>query len=164
MCSGRRGNVHLAQKRNTDRLHFEKSSGRGLKHREPGITVSGDKVLTPANRNDKPASYTRRIRRSSPRSAEQHDRVKSSGSSDSGGSLERSASVAVRRFTRSELRWNSEDRRTASSRQDDLKLTSSTFALAGDSAHNQAMVHWSGQNSSVSPHNAIRYRRFGRAQ
>uniref|UniRef100_A0A8K9Y1J1 PKD domain-containing protein n=1 Tax=Oncorhynchus mykiss TaxID=8022 RepID=A0A8K9Y1J1_ONCMY len=53
------------------------------------------------------------------------------------------------RVTRSELRWSNEDRRAASSRQDELKLTSSTFALTGDSAHNQAMVHWSGQNSSV---------------
>ncbi|XP_061833150.2 VPS10 domain-containing receptor SorCS1 isoform X2 [Nerophis lumbriciformis] len=33
--------------------------------------------------------------------------------------------------------------------QDELKLNSSTFALTGDSSHNQAMVHWSGQNSSV---------------
>ncbi|KAI4812699.1 hypothetical protein KUCAC02_024067 [Chaenocephalus aceratus] len=33
---------------------------------------------------------------------------------------------------------------------EELELTSSTFALAGDTAHNQAMVHWSGQNSSVS--------------
>uniref|UniRef100_A0A3Q3JXU3 PKD domain-containing protein n=1 Tax=Monopterus albus TaxID=43700 RepID=A0A3Q3JXU3_MONAL len=33
--------------------------------------------------------------------------------------------------------------------QEELQLTSSTFALAGDTAHNQAMVHWSGQNSSV---------------
>ncbi|XP_035602435.2 VPS10 domain-containing receptor SorCS1-like isoform X1 [Oncorhynchus keta] len=53
------------------------------------------------------------------------------------------------RVTRSELRWSNEDRRAASSRQDELKLTSSTFALTGDSSHNQAMVHWSGQNSSV---------------
>ncbi|XP_026788198.3 VPS10 domain-containing receptor SorCS1 [Pangasianodon hypophthalmus] len=37
------------------------------------------------------------------------------------------------------LRWS----------KDELQLTSSTFALSGDSAHNQAMVHWSGQNSSV---------------
>ncbi|XP_045927245.1 VPS10 domain-containing receptor SorCS1-like isoform X1 [Micropterus dolomieu] len=33
--------------------------------------------------------------------------------------------------------------------QEEFQLTSSTFALAGDTAHNQAMVHWSGQNSSV---------------
>ena len=34
--------------------------------------------------------------------------------------------------------------------QEEFQLTSSTFALSGDTAHNQAMVHWSGQNSSVS--------------
>ncbi|KAG7512048.1 VPS10 domain-containing receptor 1-like [Solea senegalensis] len=32
---------------------------------------------------------------------------------------------------------------------EEFQLTSSTFALSGDTAHNQAMVHWSGQNSSV---------------
>lgn len=36
------------------------------------------------------------------------------------------------------------------SEQQELQLTSSTFALTEDTAHNQAMVHWSGQNSSVS--------------
>uniref|UniRef100_A0A673FNI2 Si:ch211-112b1.2 n=1 Tax=Sinocyclocheilus rhinocerous TaxID=307959 RepID=A0A673FNI2_9TELE len=60
-----------------------------------------------------------------------------------------STARAARRVPRSELRWNREERRTATSRQEELKLTSSTFALTGDSAHNQAMVHWSGQNSSV---------------
>ncbi|KAG7219604.1 hypothetical protein INR49_018981 [Caranx melampygus] len=40
----------------------------------------------------------------------------------------------------------------SSSDQGEFQLTSSTFALSGDTAHNQAMVHWSGQNSSVSAH------------
>ncbi|XP_032397319.1 VPS10 domain-containing receptor SorCS1 [Etheostoma spectabile] len=37
----------------------------------------------------------------------------------------------------------------ASVSDQEFELTSSTFALTGDTAHNQAMVHWSGQNSSV---------------
>lgn len=41
---------------------------------------------------------------------------------------------------------------TENNRQDEPKLISSTFALAGDSAHNHAVVYWSGQNSSVSNH------------
>lgn len=44
---------------------------------------------------------------------------------------------------------------------EELRLGSTTFALTGDSAHNQAMVHWSGQNSSVSTA-AVGARRGGR--
>lgn len=51
---------------------------------------------------------------------------------------------------RSEPRWNRDDAKVSNSKQDEPKLTSSTFALTGDSAHNHAVVYWSGQNSSVS--------------
>lgn len=63
---------------------------------------------------------------------------------------EGTGSAGGRRAPRSELRWSGEERRAAASRQEELKVNSSTFALTGDSSHNQAMVHWSGQNSSVS--------------
>uniref|UniRef100_A0A3P9KV76 VPS10 domain-containing receptor SorCS2 n=1 Tax=Oryzias latipes TaxID=8090 RepID=A0A3P9KV76_ORYLA len=55
----------------------------------------------------------------------------------------------VRRVLRAELRWSGEERRSAGARHEEPKVNSSTFALTGDSSHNQAMVHWSGQNSSV---------------
>ncbi|KAM6956509.1 VPS10 domain-containing receptor SorCS1-like [Aplochiton taeniatus] len=45
------------------------------------------------------------------------------------------------------FRWNGEDASTVDHQE--FQLTTSIFALTGDSAHNQAMVHWSGQNSSV---------------
>ncbi|RXM27121.1 VPS10 domain-containing receptor SorCS3 [Acipenser ruthenus] len=53
------------------------------------------------------------------------------------------------RLSRAELKWTRDDGKVTNSRQEELKLTSTTFALTGDSAHNQAMVHWSGHNSSV---------------
>lgn len=48
------------------------------------------------------------------------------------------------------LRRNRDDGKVATSRSEELKVSSSTFALAGDSAHNHAVVYWTGQNSSVS--------------
>lgn len=50
---------------------------------------------------------------------------------------------------KSDFKWNRDDER-GNTRQDERKIVSSTFALTGDSAHNHAVVYWSGQNSSVS--------------
>ncbi|KAI5090031.1 VPS10 domain-containing receptor SorCS3 [Silurus meridionalis] len=46
------------------------------------------------------------------------------------------------------LRRNRDDAKVATSRAEEPKVISSTFALAGDSAHNHAVVYWTGQNSS----------------
>lgn len=52
--------------------------------------------------------------------------------------------------TRAEYRRTGEEVKGSNPRQSEPHLDTSTFALSGDSAHNQAMVHWSGHNSSVS--------------
>lgn len=53
------------------------------------------------------------------------------------------------------LKRNREDARVSGSRSEEPKVSSSTFALAGDYAHNHASVYWTGQNSSVSPMHAV---------
>eukprot|EP00064_Thunnus_orientalis_P000699 superscaffoldBa00000039_g700 len=51
--------------------------------------------------------------------------------------------------SRAEYRRTGEEAKGSNPRQSEPHLDTSTFALSGDSAHNQAMVHWSGHNSSV---------------
>ncbi|XP_020781979.1 VPS10 domain-containing receptor SorCS3 [Boleophthalmus pectinirostris] len=71
-----------------------------------------------------------------------------SGGLDFGAPEDRGALLDGQKQSRSDLRWN-RDEGKGNNRQDEPKLSSSTFALTGDSAHNHAVVYWSGQNSSV---------------
>lgn len=68
---------------------------------------------------------------------------------DAGAPEDRGSLLDGQRQGRSEYRWNRDEAR-GNNRPDDPKITSGTFALTGDSAHNHAVVYWSGQNSSVS--------------
>uniref|UniRef100_A0AAV2LP25 Uncharacterized protein n=1 Tax=Knipowitschia caucasica TaxID=637954 RepID=A0AAV2LP25_KNICA len=67
---------------------------------------------------------------------------------DFGASEGRGALLDGHKPSRSDLRWN-RDEGKGNNRQDEHKLSSSTFSLTGDSAHNHAVVYWSGQNSSA---------------
>ncbi|XP_036971360.1 VPS10 domain-containing receptor SorCS3 [Acanthopagrus latus] len=88
----------------------------------------------------------RRARRSGPEFAEFG--VNGWTGVDADASEDRGSLLDAHRQGRSEFRWNRDEGR-GNNRQDEPRLTSSTFALTGDSAHNHAVVYWSGQNSSV---------------
>ncbi|KAL7852592.1 hypothetical protein SRHO_G00183770 [Serrasalmus rhombeus] len=121
------------RRRSTSGFSFNDALGKLAKL---GSTLSRGKVHKLEFPDGGPASAR-------PASPDAH--LKRRGRRSSSGSSKGAESGAAR----AELRWNKEERRASSPRQEELKLTSSTFALTGDSAHNQAMVHWSGQNSSV---------------
>lgn len=125
-------------KRNTDNLRAKDEIGESEVAK---VKVSHVKMSRQQNSN----RYRKRSRRNSG-----NDEIRSSAPAQSQVPAEDTNSATGRRVARSELRWNGEERRAAGPRQEELKLNSSTFALTGDSSHNQAMVHWSGQNSSVS--------------
>lgn len=77
---------------------------------------------------------------------------------DAGAQEERGPLLDGHRQGRSEFRWNRDEGR-GNSRQDEPRLSGSTFALTGDSAHNHAVVYWSGHNSSVSNREFISFLR-----
>lgn len=106
-----------------------------------------DKESKPAKGDGGDGEATRRARRS----PSQFPELAENGWTgvDAGAVEERGSLLDGQRQGRSEYRWNREDGR-GNSRQDEPKISSSTFALTGDSAHNHAVVYWSGQNSSVS--------------
>ncbi|XP_044046620.1 VPS10 domain-containing receptor SorCS3 isoform X2 [Siniperca chuatsi] len=91
----------------------------------------------------------RRTKRSGPEFAEFNENGWAGRTGmDTGAPEDRGSLLDGHSQGRSEFRWN-RDEGKGNIRQDEPKLTSSTFALTGDSAHNHAVVYWSGQNSSV---------------
>lgn len=135
-------------KRNTGNLQENGETGESefANMKVSGVKMGDQPKSSGGAASTSAASYRGRARRNS----DDEEKVRRPGSAQSPNTGEVVSSVAGRRATRSELRWSGEERRAAAPRQEELKLNSSMFALTGDSSHNQAMVHWSGQNSSVS--------------
>ncbi|KAF7651824.1 hypothetical protein LDENG_00105090 [Lucifuga dentata] len=145
-------------KRNTHKLRSEDESPVGesdfnrAKMKVSGVKIYGQREATQEKSHPGLLTPAARFRKRSRRNSGDQDgdgEAKPPGttlSQDTGQSI--TSAAAARRVTRSELRWSGEEQRAAGPRQEELKLNSSTFALTGDSSHNQAMVHWSGQNSS----------------
>ncbi|XP_040892446.1 VPS10 domain-containing receptor SorCS1 isoform X2 [Toxotes jaculatrix] len=133
-------------KRNTGNRRAEDDGGESEfeKIKVSYVKMSGQQKTSDGAGFTSATRYKKRTKRNSA-----DDKVRAPGSAQSLDPGEDSSSAAGRRVTRSELRWSGDERRAGGPRQDELKLNSSTFALTGDSSHNQAMVHWSGQNSSV---------------
>ncbi|KAI3352511.1 hypothetical protein L3Q82_005203 [Scortum barcoo] len=100
----------------------------------------GDEAGEPAEGED---AAPRRAKRSGAEFSELSGR----SGVDGGAPEDRGSLLDGHRQGRSEYRWNRDEGR-GNNRQDEPKLSSSTFALTGDSAHNHAVVYWSGQNSS----------------
>uniref|UniRef100_A0A4W2HVK3 VPS10 domain-containing receptor SorCS3 n=1 Tax=Bos indicus x Bos taurus TaxID=30522 RepID=A0A4W2HVK3_BOBOX len=117
------------------------SSGSGGKKQgeagglSPASSRWGPGISTPG----KP-SGVRRSRRAQPPSALEHGDARATVLAD-GSKGSRPLAKGLREEVKAP--------RTAGSAAEELRLPSTSFALTGDSAHNQAMVHWSGHNSSV---------------
>ncbi|XP_026160034.1 VPS10 domain-containing receptor SorCS1 isoform X2 [Mastacembelus armatus] len=144
-ASGRVGYSEARLKRNTDNLRAKGEFGDGefAKNKVSHVKTSGQPKTSDGAGFIFTTQYRKRARRNT------ENKLRSLASAQNQDPGEGTSSASGRRLTRSELRWSGEERRAIGPRQEELKLNSSTFALTGDSSHNQAMVHWSGQNSSV---------------
>ncbi|KAK1875822.1 VPS10 domain containing receptor SorCS1 [Dissostichus eleginoides] len=120
----------------------------GVSTTEPGSNEEShsgsDKAGDPQNGED---VALRRAKRSGPEFAEFSESGRAGV--DAGAPENRGSLFDGHKQVKSDFRWNRQEGR-GNNRQDEPKITSSTFSLTGDSAHNHAVVYWSGQNSSVS--------------
>ncbi|XP_076839029.1 VPS10 domain-containing receptor SorCS3 isoform X1 [Brachyhypopomus gauderio] len=139
------------------RLDMDVSAGVGMNSKVfdeivPGSSLSAKIPPDRDAKSDKVASEDTtllRSKRSEPDLTEFTREARSGDSSLGGSSDERKTHGLLLdgQKLRSEVRWNRDDGKV--SRQDEPKVISTTFALAGDSAHNHAVVYWTGRNSSV---------------
>ncbi|XP_074542340.1 VPS10 domain-containing receptor SorCS1 isoform X2 [Halichoeres trimaculatus] len=130
--------------RNTDNL---REKGENVEGGFANLKVFNVKISDQRESSDSGSASETRYRKRTRRNSRDSE-AESSNSARSEDPGEGTSSAAGRRVARADLRWSGEERR-AGARQEELKLNSTMFALTGDSSHNQAMVHWSGQNSSV---------------
>ncbi|XP_033987441.1 VPS10 domain-containing receptor SorCS3 [Trematomus bernacchii] len=119
----------------------------GVSTTEPGSNEEShsgsDKAGEPQKGED---VALRRAKRSGPEFAEFSESGRAGV--DAGAPENRGSLFDGHKQVKSDFRWNRQEGR-GNNRQDEPKIISSTFSLTGDSAHNHAVVYWSGQNSSV---------------
>ncbi|KAG5196014.1 hypothetical protein JEQ12_011650, partial [Ovis aries] len=116
------------------------SRGSGRKKQEAGGLSPASSRWGPGISTPGKPSGVRRSRRAQPPSALEHGDARASVLAD-GSKGSRPLAKGLREEVKAP--------RTGGSATEELRLPSTSFALTGDSAHNQAMVHWSGHNSSV---------------
>ncbi|XP_061259378.1 VPS10 domain-containing receptor SorCS3 isoform X2 [Bos javanicus] len=139
LATVRRG-AALERRPGPEPLPQPSSASGGKKQGEAGGLSPASSRWGPGISTPGKPSGVRRSRRAQPPSALEHGDARATVLAD-GSKGSRPLAKGLREEVKAP--------RTAGSAAEELRLPSTSFALTGDSAHNQAMVHWSGHNSSV---------------